>query len=72
MAIVTREMTVEDLVDRHPTSVRVLLKRGIQCLVCGEPVWGTVEELARSAGLSDPGIEELLSELNTVLEKANP
>jgi hypothetical protein len=51
--------------------VRVLLKRGIQCLVCGEPVWGTVEELARGAGLSDPGIDELLGELNSAAERRN-
>lgn len=68
---ITRQMTVEALVDRHPRSVRVFLKRGIQCLVCGEPVWGTVEELARGAGLNESGIDELLSDLNTARESTN-
>jgi hypothetical protein len=72
MTRITRQTTIEDLVDRHPASVRVFLKRGIQCLICGEPAWGTVEDLARGAGVGEQGIDELVSDLNMVLEKSIP
>lgn len=35
------------LVDILPASVNYLPKKGIKCIACGEPIWGTLEEAAR-------------------------
>lgn len=41
------DMQVEDLASGFPESVGFLTKRGVRCIRCGEPVWGTLgEELA--------------------------
>lgn len=63
---VTIEATtsIEDLVTLFPASVSILLKRNLPCLVCGEPVWGTVQELARNSGWKDPEVISLIEELN--------
>ncbi len=48
---VSPDMTVETLVERHPPAVSFLQKRGIICVKCGEPVWGTVGEAIVKGGL---------------------
>jgi hypothetical protein len=44
-------MDVEDLIEQHPRSVGYLMDRGVVCMKCGEPVWGTLGELIRAKGL---------------------
>jgi hypothetical protein len=39
---VTRETVIEDLVERFPDAVTFLMEKGIRCLRCGEPIWGTL------------------------------
>lgn len=45
--MITRTIDNEEMVERYPEVVRPLADRGVFCVVCGEPVWGTLEELAR-------------------------
>jgi methionine synthase II (cobalamin-independent) len=48
------ETRVEELVEACPEAVKVLLREGIRCIRCGEPVWGTLGDLLRESGVSDP------------------
>lgn len=41
-AEVSRESIIEDLVNEHPDSITFLMEKGIRCLRCGEPIWGTL------------------------------
>ena len=59
-AEVTLDDTVEDLVERHPDAVTFLMERGIRCIQCGEPSWGTLRDLIANAKI-DP--DSLLSDL---------
>ncbi len=72
MMAIDRQITIEDLVDRYPGSVKFLIGKGLPCLVCGEPTWGTLEELAKEKGWSDAAIDALVEEMNDKLtaEKA--
>ena len=36
---------IEDLVNDYPEVVSPLAELGIVCIACGEPVWGTLNEL---------------------------
>ncbi|MCF8218262.1 MAG: hypothetical protein K9I29_05180 [Bacteroidales bacterium] len=65
---IKRNISIEELTDNYPFSVSFLREKGIVCIVCGEPVWGTLEEVAKSKGFDDAGIDKLVKELN---EKAN-
>ncbi len=49
----TPSITIEELLERIPAAARVLSKFRIVCIACGEPVWGTLEENARQAGVDD-------------------
>jgi len=61
---ITPEMPVEDIVERYPRAVEVLTRRGVICIQCGAPVWGT---LAEAVALAGQDVEEVIAELNREL-----
>ena len=60
------EITIEDLVETYPDAISFLSKRGIACFMCGEPTWGTLDELARKKGVED--MDKFIEELIDFLE----
>ncbi len=54
-------MYVEDIVEKYPEAVKVLIKSGVVCIQCGAPVWGTLREAVEIAGLN---IDDVLREIN--------
>ncbi|GAB4311083.1 MAG: hypothetical protein Kow00127_00890 [Bacteroidales bacterium] len=70
MSNITKAIEIEELVRKYPTTVRFLSERGVKCIACGEPVWGTLEEAAREKGFSDDQIESLVSELNRFIARS--
>lgn len=62
--MITKDITIEELVDKIPESVQLLSKRGIICILCGEPVWGTLDELAKSKQFTNEQINEIVLEIN--------
>lgn len=63
---ITKDITIEDLVNRKVQSVRYLADRGIKCIACGEPIWGTLEQAAREKGFSEVEIADFVRELNAL------
>jgi hypothetical protein len=62
------DINVEELVEAHPEAVGFLADRGIVCIRCGEPYWGTLRELAASKGLAAQ-IEAITADLHRHLEE---
>ena len=60
---ITRDISIEDLVDLKPAAVRYLSEKGIKCIACGEPIWGTLEDAAREKGFGDADIDLFVKEL---------
>ena len=60
---ITKDITIEELVDSVPQSVKYLMHEGIKCIACGEPIWGTLEEAAKEKGFSDEDVERFVSDL---------
>lgn len=69
---ITRDISIEDLVSLFPQSIRYLMERGIKCLACGEPIWGTLESAAREKGFADDDIDEFVRELSVLAETISP
>jgi methionine synthase II (cobalamin-independent) len=61
---VTKDISIEDLVNLKVDSVRYLADKGIKCIACGEPIWGTLEGAAREKGFTDNDIERFVDDLN--------
>jgi len=64
---ITKEIEIEDLVRILPKAVSYLSEKGIRCLRCGEPIWGTLEEAAKEKGFDENNIEIFVKELNELL-----
>jgi len=65
--VISRTATIEELREAHPELVGFLIEHDLPCVVCGEPFWGTLEELARQKGWDDIRIDALVDEFNARL-----
>ena len=63
--MINKDMTIEELVEEYPQTIGPLKRIGVNCVVCGEPVWGTIEENVISKDLKN--LEEIITELNSVV-----
>jgi hypothetical protein len=66
---ITKDIEIEELVRKHPSSVRFLAERGIRCIACGEPVWGTLEEAAMEKQVGPDELERIVRDLHRFLEQ---
>ncbi len=64
--MIDEKISIEELVGILPASVTYLSKKGIKCIACGEPIWGTLEEAAREKGFGEDEIIEFVRELNQI------
>ncbi|MGB4654240.1 MAG: DUF1858 domain-containing protein [Bacteroidales bacterium] len=62
--MITPQTTLDEIVEKIPGSVKYLKEHGITCIVCGEPVWITLEEAAKEKGFNDEQIKEFVNQLN--------
>lgn len=67
--IITKDIEIEDLVRNYPLSIRYLSDKGIKCIACGEPIWGTLEEAAKEKGFSNAEIERFILQMQTQAER---
>jgi len=67
MDAVTKQISIEQLVDQVPGAVKYLMEKGIKCIACGEPVWGTLEENAKLKGFTDEQINVFVNDLNSMI-----
>ena len=66
LKMIDKKISIEELVEILPASVTYLSKKGIKCIACGEPIWGTLEEAAREKGFGEDEIIEFVRELNEI------
>ncbi len=66
MEKITSSIAIEDLVTELPSSVNYLMEKGIKCIACGEPIWGTLESAAKEKGFGEKDIEVFVADLNAL------
>jgi iron-sulfur cluster repair protein YtfE (RIC family) len=64
--MITKDTTIEELVNDVPGAVKYLMDKGIRCIICGEPIWGTLEEAAEEKGFGEKEIEQFVKDLNEI------
>jgi methionine synthase II (cobalamin-independent) len=69
MKQITKDILIEDLVNMFPESVSYLMEKGIRCLRCGEPIWGTLESAAKEKGFKEQDILIFVKDLNELMNK---
>ncbi|MEJ2628639.1 MAG: DUF1858 domain-containing protein [bacterium] len=65
---ITKNIWIEDLLDKYPQAQQFLSRKGIVCIKCGEPIWGTLEEQIKEKGFSENELNKLISDLNEFLK----
>jgi Ni,Fe-hydrogenase I small subunit len=68
---ITKDVLIEELVARYPGSVSFLIGKGLPCVVCGDPFWGSLSELARQNGWTEDRIESLVEEFNRSQQRSD-
>ena len=63
---ITKDMTIEDLVNQNVKAVSYLADKGIKCIACGEPIWGTLDQAAKEKGFGDEDIAGFVRDLNSL------
>jgi methionine synthase II (cobalamin-independent) len=66
---INKDIEIEDLVRNYPASVKFLAEKGIKCIACGEPIWGTLEEAAKEKGFDDDKIDLIINQLKALIKK---
>jgi hybrid cluster-associated redox disulfide protein len=59
--MITKDMTVGEVLARSPQTVQVFLSYGLDCVYCPAAQRESIEEVAEAHGID---VEELLSQLN--------
>ena len=68
--MIHKDMEIEELVNNYPFSVKYLMEKGIRCIACGEPIWGTLDEAAKEKGFDDKAVQAFVEEMNMLAAKA--
>ncbi len=63
--MITRDMTIEDVIRKHPETIPVFRKFGLDCMECQIAVLEAVEH---GAGVHHVDVEKLLDQLNAAVE----
>ncbi len=66
---ITREMTLGEIVMKHPEAVEIMLNYGLHCVGCHVANWETIEQGAMAHGMNEKEIEEMIQKLNKIINK---
>ena len=67
--LITKNTSIEELIDEVPEAIGYMMNRGIRCLRCGEPTWGTIETAAAEKGFTPEDIITIVAELNELKKR---
>jgi methionine synthase II (cobalamin-independent) len=60
--MIDKTMFIEDIVRDYPEVIAPLAEAGLACVKCGEPLWGTLEELAERKKITN--LDDIIADLN--------
>ncbi len=63
---ITKDMSLADVVQKHPETAEVFQKHGLHCMGCAMASFETLEQGAAAHGMD---LDKLLEDLNKSIEK---
>ena len=63
---ITKDMNIEEVINKYPETVEVFAKYGFHCIGCVAASFESIEDGARAHGVT---AEEIVEDLNKVVEK---
>jgi len=65
--MITRDMTIEDVIRKYPETVKVFRRFGLDCMECQIAAF---EEVEHGAGVHQVNAEKLVEELNKAIKES--
>jgi hypothetical protein len=65
---ISKDMWMEELLEKFPEAQDFLSRNDIICVQCGEAVWGSLENILKAKDYSDKEIDSLIKEINEHLK----
>jgi iron-sulfur cluster assembly accessory protein len=66
---INKDMTIGDVISKHPTIAPILLKHGLHCVGCHVSAFETIEQGVLGHGMPEEKLHELLKDANEFLSK---
>ena len=67
--IVTKDMTIGDILKNHPEAVEIMLSYGLHCVGCQVQFWETLEGGCLGHGFEEKKINELVRDINAAIKE---
>jgi len=67
--IVTKDMTIGDIIKSYPEAVEIMLSYGLHCVGCQVQFWETLEGGCLGHGFDEEKINNLVKDINKVVQK---
>lgn len=67
--MITKEMTIGDVVQNYPEAVEPLTAAGVHCVGCHVSAFETLEQGLKGHGMSDASMQAVLQKLNDAVQK---
>ena len=68
--LITKEMTIGDVVAKHPAVIEPLQSAGVHCVGCHVSYHETLEQGFKGHGMSDEEVDMVISKLNLAIEES--
>ncbi len=59
---ITAQTHVDQILAEYPALAKTFIEFGLPCMVCGQPFWGTIENLASQHNIDGKALVEVLNE----------
>lgn len=66
--LITKDMTIGDVVQKYPNVTETLLANGVHCVGCGARFFETLEMGFKGHGMSDEQVDKVIAQLNEAVK----
>ncbi|MEI6731873.1 MAG: DUF1858 domain-containing protein [archaeon] len=66
--LITREMQIDEVIQKCPEALGIFMKYGLHCAGCAFASWENLEQGAQAHGLDEPTINKMIEEINNSLK----
>ncbi|HLC58580.1 MAG TPA: iron-sulfur cluster assembly accessory protein [Candidatus Nanoarchaeia archaeon] len=66
---ITKDMTIGEVVNKHPESASIMLSYGLHCVGCAVNPFETIEMGAMGHGMDEKTVENLVSDINKAVKE---
>lgn len=68
--LITKDMTIGDVVAKYPACIETLQDAGVHCVGCHVSYYETLEQGFKGHGMSDEGIDKVIEKMNIAVEES--